>query len=99
MFPFFAEGAAQAIEDAAVLAQCLADGRDDPPRALRRYEILRIPRTRRLQDASHARSDIHHLPDGTEQRARDKSLADADPFTANGWIYGHDPYAATTGDC
>lgn len=26
MFPFFAQGAAQSVEDAAVLARCLADG-------------------------------------------------------------------------
>jgi salicylate hydroxylase len=99
MFPFFAQGAAQAIEDAAVLAQCLADGLGDPPAALHRYEVLRIPRTSRLQEVSHARSEINHLPDGPEQRARDKSLCAADPLLANGWIYGHDPFATTTGDC
>src|SRR5262245_19066319 len=71
MFPFFAQGAAQAIEDAAVLARCLADDLDDPPRALRRYETARIPRTSRLQEVSHARSLINHLPDGPEQQARD----------------------------
>lgn len=91
MFPFFAQGAAQAIEDAAVLARCLADDLDDPPRALRRYETLRIPRASRLQKVSHARSLINHLPDGSEQQARDKSFADADPLVANGWIYDYDP--------
>ncbi len=94
MFPFFAQGAAQAIEDAAVLARCLADGLDDPARALHRYETLRMPRTSRLQQVSHARSDVNHLPDGPEQRARDRSLGAADPLIANGWIYGYDPYAA-----
>jgi salicylate hydroxylase len=94
MFPFFAQGAAQAIEDAAVLAWCLADGLDDPVRALQRYESLRIPRTSRLQQLSHARSDINHLPDGPEQRTRDRSLGEADPLMANGWIYGYDPWAA-----
>ncbi len=94
MFPFFAQGAAQAVEDAAVLAGCLADGLDDPVRALHRYEALRMPRTSRLQQASHARSDINHLPDGPQQRARDKSLAEGDPLTASGWIYGYDPEAA-----
>lgn len=94
MFPFFAQGAAQAIEDAAVLARCLADDLGDPPRALRRYQRLRIPRTARLQEISHARSLINHLPDGAEQRARDRSFADADPLVANGWIYGYDPDAA-----
>jgi salicylate hydroxylase len=97
MFPFFAQGAAQAIEDAAVLARCLADGLDDPVHALHRYEALRIPRTSRLQQVSHARSEINHLPDGPEQLTRDGSLAAADPLIANGWIYGYDVYAALTG--
>jgi len=94
MFPFFAQGAAQAIEDAAVLARCIADDPDEPARALRRYESLRIPRTSRLQEVSHARSLINHLPDGPEQEARDSSFADADPLVANAWIYDYDPEKA-----
>jgi salicylate hydroxylase len=91
MFPFFAQGAAQAIEDAAVLSRCLADDVADPPRALRRYEALRRPRTTRLQEVSHARSDVDHLPDGPGQRARDRSFGDSDPLVANAWIHGYDP--------
>jgi salicylate hydroxylase len=90
MFPFYAQGAAQAIEDAAVLATCLADEPDDPEAALKRYESARIARTTRLQQASHARAHVNHLPDGPEQLARDAALAGADPLTANGWIYGYD---------
>lgn len=89
--PLLRAGAAQAVEDAAVLARCLAGDRDDPSRALRRYEELRIPRTTRLQEVSHGRAHINHLPDGPEQRARDASFAEADPLVANGWIYGYDP--------
>jgi len=94
MFPFFAQGAAQAIEDAAVLARCIAENTTDPVTALRRYEALRIPRTSRLQQVSHARARINHLPDGPEQRARDQALGSADPLTASAWIYGYDPDAA-----
>ncbi|GAA4558909.1 FAD-dependent monooxygenase [Pseudonocardia xishanensis] len=90
MFPFFAQGAAQAIEDAAVLAGCLADGLADPSAALRRYEGLRIPRTARLQEASHGRAEINHLPDGPEQQARDRCFSEEDPLLANGWIYDYD---------
>src|SRR5581483_10420624 len=90
MFPFFAQGAAQAIEDAAVLARCLADDADQPARAVRRYESLRIPRTSRLQHVSQARSLVNHLPDGPEQQARDRSFTDTDPLVSNGWIYGYD---------
>ncbi len=91
MFPFFAQGAAQAIEDAAVLARCLAEPSADPAAALQRYQSLRIPRTTRLQQMSHARAHVNHLPDGPEQRARDEQFARADPLAANGWIYEYDP--------
>lgn len=94
MFPFFAQGAAQAIEDAAVLARCLSGDALAPARALRRYETLRIGRTARLQQVSHARAHINHLPDGPEQEARDRSLAAQDPLNANGWIYGFDAETA-----
>jgi salicylate hydroxylase len=97
MFPFFAQGAAQSIEDAAVLAVCLAgaaDGRKGQNAALRRYESLRLSRTRRLQEVSHARARINHLPDGPEQRSRDAAFATMDPLAANGWIYRYDPEAA-----
>lgn len=93
MFPFYAQGAAQAIEDAAVLAARLADHPDDPASALRAYESTRIPRTTRIQEVSHARRHHNHLPDGPEQQARDQSLATADPLTANEWIYDHNPLA------
>jgi salicylate hydroxylase len=91
MFPFFAQGAAQAIEDGAVLALCLAANPEDPIAALGRYEALRRPRTARLQEVSHGRSHINHLPDGPEQRARDLEYSQADPLKANGWIYEYDP--------
>ena len=94
MFPFFAQGAAQAIEDAAVLAPCIADAPDDPMIAFSRYESLRIPRTTRLQELSHDRARINHLPDGDEQRARDESFKNADPLVASGWIYAYDTTTA-----
>jgi salicylate hydroxylase len=91
MFPFFGQGAAQSIEDASVLAGCLAGGLGNPVAALRRYEELRIPRTTRLQTVSHGRSRINHLPDGPEQRNRDAAFAQEDPLVANSWIYEYDP--------
>jgi salicylate hydroxylase len=90
MFPFLAQGAAQALEDAAALARCLAADPADPAAALARYEALRLPRTTRLQQGSHARARTNHLPDGQEQRERDASFAGADPLAANDWIYAHD---------
>ena len=93
IFPFFGQGAAQAIEDAATLARCLAADEADPPAALRRYAELRIPRTTRLQQVSHARAHVNHLPDGPEQRTRDASFSDVDPLAASAWIYAYDPQA------
>ncbi|WP_262107415.1 FAD-dependent monooxygenase [Arthrobacter sp. Marseille-P9274] len=90
MFPFFAQGAAQAIEDGAALAQCLADDLGNPERALETYERVRIERTTKIQQLSHARKDINHLPDGPAQLKRDAGLAEGDPLLRNGWLYGHD---------
>jgi salicylate hydroxylase len=87
MLPFLGQGAAQAFEDAAVLAGCLADGQADPARALRRYESERLGRASRVQEGSHARAGYNHLPDGPEQRARDEALRAADPLAANAWLY------------
>lgn len=94
MYPFFAQGAAQSIEDAAVLGACLAEDAPNPERALRRYESLRIARTARLQEDSRGRARINHLPDGPEQEARDGALQGADPLVRSGWIYGYDAEAA-----
>jgi salicylate hydroxylase len=91
MLPFFAQGAGQAIEDAAVLGGCLGGvGAGGAAAALSRYEALRRQRATRVQLASHARREHHHLADGPAQRARDASLAGEDPMGHNAWLYGHD---------
>ena len=51
MTPDMGQGACQAIEDAVVLGRCITET-DDPVEALRRYERLRVGRTRRLVDRS-----------------------------------------------
>lgn len=98
MFPFFAQGAAQSIEDAAVLANCLAATPTSPQTALQRYESLRIERTTRMQEMSHARAQINHLPDGPEQQARDTALNDSDPLVASSWIYSYDATQVGVGE-
>ena len=91
MLPFFAQGAAQAIEDAVVLAGCLrgADARS-ARKALQRYEVIRRPRTSEVQVMSRGREIRNHLPDGPEQRLRDARFADGDPLRQSAWLYGHD---------
>jgi 2-polyprenyl-6-methoxyphenol hydroxylase-like FAD-dependent oxidoreductase len=55
MTPYMAQGAATAIEDAAVLTRCLQEMEgEDIPDAFRRYEKTRKPRTSRIQAVSSA---------------------------------------------
>jgi salicylate hydroxylase len=61
MLPFLAQGAAMAIEDAAVLANALARAPDDPAHALRRYERARRGRTARVQRSAQRNGRIYHL--------------------------------------
>jgi salicylate hydroxylase len=76
MEPFQAQGAAQAVEDAYVLAECLAtaDG-DDVESALQRYEQIRTTRAGELQSSSSSAAGSFYLDDGDEQQARDAGYA------------------------
>ncbi|GIF76680.1 FAD-dependent monooxygenase [Asanoa siamensis] len=91
MLPYGAQGAAQAIEDAFVLAACVADS-SDVPAALARYEALRHDRTARVQDLSRGNATRFHLPDGPAQQARDTAIASTNGLSADlDWLYGFDP--------
>src|SRR5206468_2441102 len=91
MLPFFAQGAAQAIEDALVLAGCLRSTDHDSVRqALQRYEDIRRPRTSQVQVMSRGREVLNHLPDGPQQQQRDAQLAKGDPLRQSAWLYGYD---------
>ena len=61
MLPFLAQGAAMAIEDAAVLADCLAQAPHDVPAALRNYEAARRPRTLAVQRAARGNDRLYHM--------------------------------------
>ena len=93
MLPYMAQGAVQSIEDAAVLAKCLAHAnRNDVGAALFRYEQVRKPRVTQCQEGSRQNGLIYHLADGEEQRKSDASFASSVmASTANvTWLYGHD---------
>ena len=60
MLPFLAQGAAMAIEDAAVLAASMARTPDDIAGAMRRYERARRRRTRRAQRGARRNSRAYH---------------------------------------
>lgn len=93
MLPFIAQGAAQAIEDGACLAACLAAGQADIPAALQRYERLRLPRASHVQGLATRNKIRFHLPDGPEQCARDAEMAQGSTdwsLKAIAPIFGHD---------
>lgn len=75
MEPWQAQGAAQAIEDAYVLAECLADSHGDECAALKRYATIRMTRATELQRSSTQAGNVFYLPDGEEQRRRDAEYA------------------------
>jgi salicylate hydroxylase len=77
MLPYQAQGASQAMEDAAVLAEELGDvTTDGVAGALRRYANRRATRAGMVQDAAAANKDFYHLPDGPAQEERDSRLRD-----------------------
>ncbi|MCP2261667.1 salicylate hydroxylase [Streptoalloteichus tenebrarius] len=97
MLPHQGQGANQAIEDAVVLADCLAGCLSDRPAgvrqdevaaALRRYESVRRPRTRQLQMASRRNRECFQAPDGAPAEERDARLVHLPRDLA--WIHGHD---------
>jgi salicylate hydroxylase len=96
MYPFMAQGAAQAIEDGACLAACLAAaGNRDPGEILRHYEQTRRPRVTRLQQMSRANKTRYHMRDGPEQQARDAEYARAGDRSPEAlrWLFGFDAAA------
>jgi salicylate hydroxylase len=94
MVPFMAQGACQAIEDAAVLARAL-DEHADVDKALDLYESARRPRTANIQGRSFANATTFHFADGPEQQQRDTTYAKVsalgDAALANfDWLYDFD---------
>lgn len=81
MLPFFAQGANQAIEDALVLADVLANaGPGAVTEALWRYQQLRRPRTEEILQRSRANQQTLHLQDeGGLPHLQD-----------NAWLYEYD---------
>jgi salicylate hydroxylase len=73
MLPYLAQGAAMAIEDAAVAAQCLARMPDDAAAALRAYCAIRRVRTAKVQRLASRNGARYHLA-GARARLRDTAL-------------------------
>lgn len=73
--PFMAQGAAMAIEDGAVLANCLVRN-DDVGQALKDYENLRRTRTAGIQNGSRRNAKVFHLS-GIKAWLRNRAAAGA----------------------
>jgi salicylate hydroxylase len=85
--PYLAQGAAMAIEDAAVLTRAL--GMADVPEALQIYQRNRVERTTRIVEGSSANRALFHMHD---QRALRRAFAKRDEGAArNAWLYSYNP--------
>jgi len=108
MLPFAAQGACQAIEDAAALAASLSGGVQkgdhgsspdsavdvaEVDAALGRFEATRMPRASQVQDFADANAVAFHLDDGPGQIRRDAALA-ARSRDSLDWLFGYDAVGA-----
>lgn len=76
MLPYVAQGAANAIEDAAAIAVGLTCT-SDVPLALAVYEAVRKERAEKIAASAADTGRSLHLPDGPEQEARDEAIRNA----------------------
>lgn len=101
--PYVAQGAAQGLEDGAALATALGlmSGKEELGRVLEVYESVRKERAERIQASADATQKALHLPDGVEQRERDrlmklagdKAARNPDMWNDDKWqrfMWGHD---------
>jgi salicylate hydroxylase len=92
MLPFAAQGAGMAIEDAAVLAKCLAENAEESAAvvaALKRYARLRRARIHRVQRAARQAGRTYHLT-GPAAYARDlviRAMGAKRMLARQNWIY------------
>ena len=87
MPPFMAQGAAMAIEDAAVLAMCISPG-VDVAAGLKRYESARRPRTAMVQRLSRRNARLFHVS-GVAGWLRDRAAGRLAPRTL-GRVFSYD---------
>jgi salicylate hydroxylase len=93
MLPFMAQGAAQAIEDAAALARHVADGATTV--ALAAYQTERRPRTAAIQAASRANARLYHLHGAAALKLAVLRLRPSLMRDRLDRVYGHDAVTGT----
>jgi salicylate hydroxylase len=97
--PYMAQGAAMAIEDAAVLARAL-ELELSLAEQLQTYERHRAPRTARVVEESNEMGELYHIDDADRMRQafHDRNIAKS----RNEWLYPYDPLrvplTSTTGE-
>ncbi|GJD33669.1 FAD-dependent monooxygenase [Methylobacterium aerolatum] len=94
VLPYLAQGAALAIEDAAVLTRCLSGG-DDVPTALATYAEARAQRVRQVQRAARANGRTYHAGAlvGLARNAVMRRLGPDGMRERYAWVYGWTPPA------
>lgn len=96
MLPFLAQGAAMAIEDAVVAADCLAGRPDDAAAALKTYAAVRRVRTRKVQRLAARNGTRYHrsvLP-AVLRNAAMRALGGERLLRHYDWLYDWRPPAA-----
>lgn len=89
--PYMAQGAAMAIEDAAVLARAL-ELEGPLGQRLQHYERHRAPRTARVVRESTEMGELYHITDADRMR---QAFVDRDiARSRNEWLYPYDPWTA-----
>jgi salicylate hydroxylase len=90
MVPFLAQGAAMAIEDAAVLAGFVGAAADDVAGAMRRYEQARRPRVAKVWRAARRNDAVYHLgwPASAVRDLVLRRLGHEGLLARHDWIYG-----------
>jgi salicylate hydroxylase len=97
MLPYLGQGACQALEDGAVLANAMSASPSDPVAALAAYERIRRPRASQVVLTARARGVSNHLPSRWAALRRDAAIAvrrrlnrrDTDGRGA-GWLTAYD---------
>lgn len=102
MLPYLAQGAAQAIEDAAFLSGLLShlELKSQISDILSIYERHRKPRAMQVKRRTLATREINGMVDGPLQQERDRQLSEHKPFdgypnpladpTFSDWLFGYD---------
>jgi salicylate hydroxylase len=97
MLQYLAQGAAQALEDTAVLSDVLGTAGGDPTAAFKAFQDERAPRTAQVQTMAREWGDYWHLHPGPAKASRDAMLRThgAVDYRETDWFYGYRGRAKT----